>query len=404
MIKRRLFKFATVVLMVAMTMSFSACSKNGNASNEPTTQTDILAVEIVDKDGNKHTIKGVGVTDESGKTTITVTDKDGNKTVIEGTATKDEDGKTTVTGGTVVQGGTITKEDGTTIDTNGSKVEDVVDNNDGKIDTDVSVDETTKAEVESKKEEATKEQATKTDIANKETEKATEKETAASKETEGQTQAPTVKPTEAPTQKPMTEEEKAIAECLKNSDFQYDSSKDEYYIFYKGSAEKVICPATYNGKTVSFFEITANNHVKEVVVLGANTMSHFQNSHKLEKITTYANMIDTTLISTCSKIKEVNLLGDNITFIQDGFVQYHSLTYPTDFSGATLNINLKKIDDVMTCGHPVYLPDTMVTVSEYCAKYSKLVQQYGLDYTFFNRDWTMTGEYKNWFSKINYLK
>ncbi len=450
--KNNLFKkILTTAVITTMAFSLIACGGKKETNNtEPTTKTDIVAVEIVDEQGSKHTLEGVGVTDENGKTTITVTDKDGNKTVIEGTASTDENGKTTVTGGTVVQGGTITKDDGTKVDTNTSKVEDVKDNNDGKIDTDVKVDETIKAEVESKKENATKENATKeeatkeketTNVANKETvapttnveketenvtESPSENETVAPVETERETTTPTetpttkpvetTKPTEAPTVKPLTEEEILVADmwkCVTRVEDMF--SKIEILVDWsKYNHDKIIIPAQSaipedlvikydRDKKIDISKpmkvtIADNAKVKEIIILSTNADVTVANNANLVKYTTYAKKLsDGGYLSNNPKLKELNLMNGNIEYITTGWIKFNRVTCPggVNFSGATVNINMKSIDSLIATED----------IRKYVAG-KATDNNVSFDLAFFNTFCGMNSSqgYSPMFSKVNFLK
>lgn len=128
-------------------------------TQEPTTATDIMAVTLKDSDGNDVVLEGVAVTDESGNTKITVKDGSGNEVVVEGKAVTGADGKRKVQDAKVISGGEITTADGSVVDVSGSEVEDITDNNDGSVETDVAVSEETKSDVAQKQEEAKKEES-----------------------------------------------------------------------------------------------------------------------------------------------------------------------------------------------------------------------------------------------------
>ena len=363
---------AITALAIITATSIIACGKkNANteasgtqattisAEHESTTATDIMAVTITDKNGNKHVVEGVGVTDESGKTTITVTDEKGNETVIVGEVETDAAGGKTVSNATVVAGSEITTSDGTVIDTTEATVEDVKDNNSGDIKTDVAVSEDKKQEVESKKEEASKEAATQaqtekatTSVAEKETEKPTEAQTqapaekpteaATTKPTQPQTEAATVKPTEAvtqaPTVKPLSKEEEFIANC------QYKVRGNYIQISnYTGAESEITIPAYIDGLPVKYVIVKSNPNLKKISMsddlnIGDDGLLKINNCNNLEIVNfgTGITNIKSNTISYCANIKEINMYG-KVTHIAKSWAD----AYPLNeyFKGAVLNIH-----------------------------------------------------------------
>ena len=231
----------TVMLMAVLMLVTAAGCRKKSASNEDTTavtvddrtyslaqekskKTDIVVFTVKDAAGNDVTLEGVAVTDEHGNAVITVTDANGNEIKVNAKAEKDADGNTVIKDAVVVNGGEITKADGSTVEiADNTDINDVKNNNDGSVKTDVGLSEDKKQEVaaeqehekevEQAKEEVTKiEETSKTDVANKDeetapTEKPTEPQT--ERPTESETEAPTERPTqpatEAPTQTPTQE-------------------------------------------------------------------------------------------------------------------------------------------------------------------------------------------------------
>jgi hypothetical protein len=193
-------------LMVASTMTgCKGKSANATVQQETTTATNIMAVTLKDKDGKDIVLEGVGVSDETGKTTITVTDKDGNELIVSGETTKDENGNVTVKNPVIVSGDNITTNDGTTVDMTGATVGNVTNNDDGTVATDVAVSDEQREDTKKKQEETNAETSAPTQgQTDRQTEQQTERQTepVTDAPTQRQTDAPTNPPTQAPTDPP----------------------------------------------------------------------------------------------------------------------------------------------------------------------------------------------------------
>ncbi len=431
MIKRRLLKLTAVALMVVMTMSLTACAGCGSegkgndqaveteAEREMSTSTDIFAVDIVDKDGNKHKLEGVGVTGEDGKTTITVTDKNGNTTVIKGEAATDAEGNKTVNNAVVEQGGNLTGSNGAIIDTNGATVGGVKDNNDGSTATDVIVSLDKLVDVLEKQEQASKEAAPREQAskeaaekesreqASKDAVKATEGQTVASTEKETQavtkpmeiqvpttaptqsakpveTQAPTSAPTTAPTQTPTTSnygttdwgativkvEEDSFGMGYYTSDgweIGIDREDGAVSAYYAGKEKDVVVPSTFMGKPITILSFYDNNYV-ETLTVSDNISDYFMiaNCKNLKKLTLGRGITELTscMISYCYGLKELYVKG-TITDIEYEFVD-----------GGSLGESFFSADSINFYQDPQTIPDFKgKTESEYLSRINALTYE-----------------------------
>lgn len=345
-----------VAVLAAVIIAITVNRKDAPTNaQEPTTATDIMVVDITDKNGNSYKLEGVGVTDENGKTVITVTDKSGNKTVITGDISINSDGTKTVTNATITEGGKLVTSEGVDIDTEGAAVGGVKDNNDGGTATDIVVPPETAKEVQDKQEQASMEAASKAEAESREQAKneteasneqptkqpATEAPTKAP-ETEadtkaptggGSTTAPTTRPTEAPTKAPeQSAEEEFLANCELGV---YDTYVEIYN--YKGTQTDLHVPAYINGKTVKYVEIRDNSNIKKVTLPDTVTECCLYSCSRLEVVNLGKGMstVNYQAINSCASIKEINVAADNVV-LMDGWCTTNIIYVPY-FKGATLN-------------------------------------------------------------------
>lgn len=347
-----------VAVLAAVIIAITVNRKDAPTNaQEPTTATDIMVVDITDKNGNSYKLEGVGVTDENGRTVITVTDKSGNKTVITGDISIGSDGRKTVTNATVTEGGKLVTSEGVDIDTEGATIGGVKDNNDGGTATDIVVPPETAKEVQDKQEQASMEAASKaeaesreqakneTEASNEQPTKQPEQPTEAptkAPETEaatkaptggGSTTAPTTKPTEAPTKAPeQSAEEEFLANCELGV---YDTYVEIYN--YKGTQTDLHVPAYINGKTVKYVEIRDNANIKKVTLPDTVTECCLYSCSRLEVANLGKGMstVNSQAISSCGLIREINMAADSVV-LMDGWCTTNTIYVPY-FKGATLN-------------------------------------------------------------------
>lgn len=323
-------------------------------AQEPTTATDIMVVDITDKNGNSYKLEGVGVTDESGKTVVTVTDESGNKVVITGEVSIAPDGKKTVTNASVTEGGKLVTSEGVDIDTDGATVGEIKDNNNGETATDIVVPPDTIKDVQDKQEQASMEAASKAEAesreqAKNETETPTRKKDDESEpekptkptETEPPTKAPagddtttpTTKPTEAPTEAPTpSAEEEFLANCT------YRERNGGIYVTnYTGTQTDLRVPSYIKGKAVVYVYIERNSSMKSVTFPDTVTECGLYTCESLEVVNIGKGLstLNTYSITDCRSIKEINMAADNVT-LMDGWCTTNTIYVPY-FKGATLN-------------------------------------------------------------------
>lgn len=354
---------AAGVIMVLVGLFGGKGSVKDNPTPEPTTATDLFAVELTDKEGNKYTLEGVGVTDESGKTVITVTDKEGNKTVITGDAATDASGKKTVNNAEVTEGGSLVASNGMTINTGEAVVDGVKNNNDGALATDVAVSAGTALEVIKKQEQASKEAASREAASREETRRQEESSEAPTPgnvtgPTQPSTQAPTA-PTAAPTQAATTApttaataaptqaatapteaqtetlswEQQFVKDCRDVTD------KGTYIrvTYYQGKEENLVVPSYINGKPVRAISINQNPYIKTITLPDTVTECTMYRLDNLEVVNMGKGLknVCSEIISTCPKIREVNIAAETV-ILEAGWSTSNIAIAPY-FSGATLN-------------------------------------------------------------------
>lgn len=321
---------------------------------EPTTATDIMVVDITDKNGNSYKLEGVGVTDESGKTVVTVTDESGNQVVITGEVSIGPDGKKTVTNATVAEGGKLVTSEGVDIDTDGATVGDIKDNNNGETATDIVVPPDTIKDVQDKQEQASMEAASKAEAESREQAK-NETETPTQQPTNApETEAPTTKPTEPPTKAPAgggstttptTKPTEAPTEALKQSaeeEFLANCTYREFDTWvgvtnYTGNQTDLRVPSYINGKPVTNVSIRNNESIVKVTIPDTTTVCKLYTCSKLEVVNMGKGMttVNFQAVNSCASIKEINMAADSVV-LMDGWCTTNTIYVPY-FKGATLN-------------------------------------------------------------------
>lgn len=349
------------VLIAVVVIIISATRKKATDNvQEPTTATDIMVVDITDKNGNSYKLEGVGVTDENGKTVITVTDESGNKTVITGDVSVNPDGTKTVTNATVTEGGKLVTSEGIDIDTEGATIGGIKDNNNGETATDIVVSADIVKDVLDKQEQASMEAASRAEAesreqAKNETEssnqrptstqptevhtKAEETEAATKAPTGGEsTTAPTTKPTEAPTAPTEAPTQSAEEEFLANSELgEYNGAAEVYN--YKGNQTDLTVPSYINGKPVKYVEIRNNSKLKTVTLPDTVTECILYSCSSLEIVNLGKGIstVNTNAVCNCASIKEINIAADSVV-LMDGWCTTNTIYVPY-FKGATLNFS-----------------------------------------------------------------
>lgn len=345
------------VVVVAVVITAVLLNKKDTPENvqEPTTATDIMVVDITDKNGNSYKLEGVGVTDENGKTVVTVTDESGNQVVITGDVSTGPDGKKTVTNATVTEGGKLVTSEGVNIDTEGATVGDIKDNNNGEISSDITVSPDIVKDVQDKQEQASMEAASKAEAesreqAQRETESSTQQPTDAPEtkalekepETEtttkapaggGSTTTPPTKPTEAPTEAPtQSAEEEFLANCTYR---EFDTWVG--VTNYTGTQTDLSVPSYINGKPVTSVSIRNNGSIVKVTIPDTTTVCKLYTCSKLEVINMGKGMttVNRQAINSCASIKEINMAADHVT-LEEGWCTTN-IIYTPYFNGATLN-------------------------------------------------------------------
>lgn len=345
------------VVVAAVVITAVLLNKKDTPENvqEPTTATDIMVVDITDKNGNSYKLEGVGVTDENGKTVVTVTDESGNQVVITGDILIGTDGKKTVTNATITEGGKLVTSEGVNIDTEGATVGDIKDNNNGEISSDIAVSPDIVKEVQDKQEQASMEAASEAEAesreqAQRETEVSTQQPTDAPEtkapekepETEtptkapaggGSTTTPPTKPTEAPTEAPkLSAEEEFLANCTY---MEFDTWVG--VTNYTGTQTDLQVPSYINGKPVAEVSIERNKFVKTVTLPDTVKGCWLYTCENLEVVNMGKGMstVNYQAVNSCASIKEINLAADDVT-LEEGWCTTNTVYVPY-FQGATLN-------------------------------------------------------------------
>lgn len=253
MIKKNLIRFALTATIIATLAATAGCGKKKNTNvtvntetqatvssetnslaNKELTKTGIVSFDYTDADGNTVKLEGKAVANEKGEATIEVTDSEGNKAVFTGKATT-VDGKLSVSDISVKDGGTLKKSDGTEIKVSaGTTVADASET-DGSTDSDISVSDDVKQEVDTAKQEEQKIEEAREEVKKTESNEVADNKPAEpdptpsepEKEPETEAPAPPVEPdpTPAPTPAPVepdtpaptepeTEPQKTIDRCL----------------------------------------------------------------------------------------------------------------------------------------------------------------------------------------------
>lgn len=349
---------AALVVIVAAAIIISATLNRKDTPEsvqEPTTATDIMVVDITDKNGKNYKLEGVGVTDENGKTVVTVTDESGNKVVITGDVSVGPDGKKTVTNATVTEGGKLVTSEGVDIDTDGATVGEIKDNNNGETASDITVPPETVKDVQDKQEQASMEAASKAEAESREQAKnetessnqkpADEPETKAlAKEPEteestkapsggGSTTAPTSKPTEAPTEKPVqSAEEEFLANCTYREFDTWIGITN-----YTGTQTDLRVPSYIKGKPVTSVSIRNNERITKVTIPDTTTVCKLYTCSKLEVVNMGKGMstVNYQAVNSCASIREINIAADSV-MLMDGWCTTNTIYVPY-FKGATLN-------------------------------------------------------------------
>ena len=136
---------AVIVIIAAVVFSNSAKPEQKEApTTQVSAQADIVAVTITDSNGKSMVVEGVAIVDKDGNATITAKDSEGNELVVKGIAERDSSGKLTVKNPEIMGGSVIKDNQGNEILVGESNVSQIDDNNNGNIQTDVSVDDETK--------------------------------------------------------------------------------------------------------------------------------------------------------------------------------------------------------------------------------------------------------------------
>ena len=231
MIKKNLIRFALTATIIATLAATAGCGKKKNTNvtvntetqatvssetnslaNKELTKTGIVSFDYTDADGNTVKLEGKAVANEKGEATIEVTDSEGNKAVFTGKATT-VDGKLSVSDISVKDGGTLKKSDGTEIKVSaGTTVADASET-DGSTDSDISVSDDIKQEVDTAKQEEQKIEEAREEVKKTESNEVADNKPAEpdptpsepEKEPETEAPAPPVEPdpTPAPTPAPV---------------------------------------------------------------------------------------------------------------------------------------------------------------------------------------------------------
>ena len=136
---------AVIVIIAAVVFSNSVKPEQKEApTTQVSAQADIVAVTITDSNGKSMVVEGVAIVDKDGNATITAKDSEGNELVVKGIAERDSSGKLTVKNPEIMGGSVIKDNQGNEILVGESNVSQIDDNNNGNIQTDVSVDDETK--------------------------------------------------------------------------------------------------------------------------------------------------------------------------------------------------------------------------------------------------------------------
>ncbi len=350
--------FAAVVIAVVVIIISATRKKATDNVQEPTTATDIMVVDITDKNGNSYKLEGVGVTDENGKTIITVTDGSGNKTVITGDVSVNSDGTKTVTNATVTEVGKLVTSEGVDIDTEGATIGEVKDNNNGETATDIVVSADIVKDVLDKQEQASMEAASRAEAesreqAKNETESSNQEPTstqptevhtkaeeteAATKATTGgeSTTSPTTKPTEVPTAPTEAPTQSSEEEFLANSTYrEFDTWVG--VTNYTGTQTNLTVPSYINGKPVTSVSIRNNGSITKVTIPDTATTCKLYSCSSLEVVNMGKGMstINSYAITDCKSIKEINIAADSVT-LMDGWCTTNTV-YTPYFKDAVLN-------------------------------------------------------------------
>ena len=171
MVKKKLLKITMVTTVIATLLASSGCGKkvanNGETTVQPVTvsaetasnaakeltKTGLVTFNYTDATGNTYTLEGKAVASENGDATIEVTDVQGNKVTFTGKA-KTIDGKLSVSDIAVKEAGTLVKADGSKIEiATDATVTDASESTEGESNSDISVSDDVKQEIETAKKE-----------------------------------------------------------------------------------------------------------------------------------------------------------------------------------------------------------------------------------------------------------
>ena len=171
LIKATLIKATLITTVIATLLASSGCGKkaanNGETTVQPVTvsaetasnaakeltKTGLVTFNYTDAAGNTYTLEGKAVASENGDATIEVTDVQGNKVTFTGKA-KTIDGKLSVSDIAVKEAGTLVKADGSKIEiSTDATVADASESTEGESNSDISVSDDVKQEIETAKKE-----------------------------------------------------------------------------------------------------------------------------------------------------------------------------------------------------------------------------------------------------------